>query len=80
MYVHIGMNVYMWQERILGIFPATILSQGPEVQPFLQGVKIVEHEVSQDNAKACILTETQELHLSNVNYRTLRQRWNARLM
>jgi len=78
MYLQIGMNVYIRQERILGIFPATILSQTPEAQPFLRDVEIIEHEVSRDAAKACILTATHELHVSNVNCRTLRQRWNAR--
>jgi len=78
MYVHIGMNVYMRKERIIGIFPATILFHAPEEQPFLKDVKVIEHDVSQEEAKACILTETHELHLSNVNCRTLRQRWNVR--
>lgn len=80
MYLHIGMNIYLRQARILAIFPATILSQPPEAQPFLRAARIVEYEVSRDEAKACIFTENQELHLSNVNCRTLRQRWNARLV
>lgn len=80
MYLHIGMNVYMRKERIIGIFPVTVLRQTPEEQPFLRDVRIVEHNVSQEEAKACILTKSHELHVSNVNCRTLRQRWNARLM
>jgi hypothetical protein len=79
MYLHIGMNVYLRRERILAILPAAILKQSHEIQPFLRDARIVEHEVSQDEAKACILTDAQELHVSNVNCRTLRQRWNARL-
>ena len=76
MYFHIGMNVYMRQERVIGIFPATILSS--EFQR--HNLTIVTHEVTEEDAKACILTENQELHLSNVNCRTLRQRWNTSLV
>jgi ribosomal protein L24 len=71
------MNVYMRKASIVGIFPATVLRQTPEEQPFLRNVRIVEHDVAQEEAKACILTQNHELHVSNVNCRTLRQRWNA---
>ena len=75
MYLHIGMNSYLRKERIIGIFPAAILAQPVEEQPFLGRTTLVKHEVSCEEAKSCILTETSDLHLSNVNCRTLRQRW-----
>ena len=75
MYLHIGMNSYLRKERIIGIFPAAILAQPPEEQPFLTRTRVVAQEVSHNEAKSCILTETDEVYLSNVNCRTLRQRW-----
>jgi hypothetical protein len=79
MYLHIGMNIYLRKERIIGIFPAAVLAQSPEEQPFLAHTTLVEHKVSCDEAKSCILTETSDLYLSNVNCRTLRQRWGESL-
>jgi hypothetical protein len=76
MYLHIGLYTYLRASRIIAILPRSILQQPASAQPFLDHVTIVAKDVPPEEAKACILTDTNELYLSVVNYRTLRQRWN----
>jgi hypothetical protein len=77
MYLHIGLYTYLRTSRIIAILPRSILQQPASAQPFLEQVKIVVLDVPAEEAKACILTDTNELYFSVVNYRTLRQRWKA---
>lgn len=77
MYLHIGLYTYLRTNRIIAIFPRAILQPPTSAQPFLDRVKIVALDVPAEEAKSCILTDTDELYLSAVNYRTLRQRWKA---
>lgn len=74
------MNVYLRQERILAIFPAAMLSDSGADESVWRSVRIVAHGIPLDDAKAYILADNQELHISNVNCRTLRQRWKQRIM
>jgi hypothetical protein len=77
MYLHIGMHMYLRKERVIGIFPGVLLQQNHDEQPFLTQTTLVAQDVPADDAKSCILTKTNELYLSNVNARTLKQRWNT---
>jgi hypothetical protein len=77
MYLHIGMSAYLRTQRVIAIFPRAMLDASPATQPFLQHVTIIAPEVTREEAKACILTDTNELYLSGVNYRTLKQRWET---
>ena len=77
MYLRIGMNRYLWSGRIVGIFPRAGLDENHDTQPFPAKVRIVSHKLPLAEVKTVILTDSNELHWSNVNYRTLRQRWQA---
>ena len=78
MYLPIGMNKYLWSERIIGIFQVALLHESHSVQPFLATARIVSQKLPYEEAKAVILTDTNELYLSKVNCRTLKQRWKRR--
>ncbi len=77
MYLHIGTNRYIRTERIIGIFHGSLLHEGSNLQPFLMKVRIVHHDLQTEEAKSFILTDTNELYLSTINCRTLKQRWKA---
>jgi hypothetical protein len=79
MYLHIGTNVYIRLTRIIGIFDISLLQdqESPDFQPFPIKVRNVHHNLQTEDAKSFILTETNELYLSNVNCRTLNRRWKA---
>ncbi|GAK55370.1 hypothetical protein U27_02203 [Candidatus Vecturithrix granuli] len=76
MYLHIGMNVYLLSERIIGIFEASQFQSmiSPE---FLQHVTRVDHEHEANAVKSYVLTTSQEIHCSNVHCRTLKKRWRT---
>ncbi len=77
MYLHIGTNVYIRVTRIIGIFDMSLLQESPDLQSFPLKARIVRHNLQTEEAKSCILTDANELYLSNVNCRTLKQRWKA---
>lgn len=77
MYLHIGMSMYLRTNKVVGIFPISLIQTNALSQAFLSRVKIIAEHVPRDEAKACILTTTNDLYLSNVNCRTLRRRWKA---
>jgi hypothetical protein len=85
MYLHIGMNVYLWSEKIIGIFEASLLlSSGEKLvsqednnnETTLKTAKILSHGITPAEAKSGILMQSNELHLSHIHYRTLEKRWN----
>lgn len=75
MYLPIGMNIYIHSERIVGIFEASHFHEMIDAA-FLQQTTIVEHQLDIKTVKSYIVTTTHEIHWSNVNYRTLKKRWN----
>jgi hypothetical protein len=77
MYLHIGSNIYLWSERIIGIYYASVLQDNPEGQNFLANAKIFSHNLSIEAVKSCVVTDTHEVYFSKVSCRTLRQRWNV---
>lgn len=85
MYLHIGMNVYLWSESIVGMFEVFLFKT--YLVPFsadeeeqggcsLTNARILSHGLRFDEAKSCILTASEEIHLSNIHCRTLEKRWN----
>ncbi len=85
MYLHIGMNVYLWSEKIIGIFNAALLlspmakltsQEDNSNETALKTVNIRSHGLTPAEAKSCILTQSNELHLSHIHCRTLEKRWN----
>ncbi|MDY0092563.1 MAG: hypothetical protein RBT80_07660 [Candidatus Vecturithrix sp.] len=75
MYLHIGMNVYILSERIIGIFEASEFQS--MIDPtFWQHIRRVDHQLEAHTVKSYILTTLQEIHCSNVHCRTLKKRWN----
>lgn len=76
MYLHIGMNVYLLSERIIGIFDASQFQAMTDSQ-FLQHVTRINHELEANAVKSYILTTSQKIYCSNVHCRTLKKRWRA---
>jgi hypothetical protein len=77
MYLHIGSNIYLWSERIIGIYHVSLLQDNPEGQNFLAKAKIFSHNLAIEAVKSCIVTDTHEVYFSKVSCRTLRQRWKS---
>jgi hypothetical protein len=77
MYLHIGANIYIWLERIIGIFDISLFQESPDGQAFRAKMRIVGHNLQDKEAKSFILTDANELYLSNIHCRTLKQRWKA---
>jgi len=77
MYLHIGTNIYLRLARIIGIFDRSLLQESPDFQHLMTKVKIIQHKLQTEEAKSFILTDANELYLSAINCRTLRQRWKA---
>lgn len=84
MYFHIGMRVYLWSDNIVGIFDVAVLPDLTCQQAAWEdcattlNVTIIDHGLQDADVKTCVLTRKNELHLSNVNVRTLRKRWKRR--
>lgn len=76
MYLHIGMNVYILSERIIGIFEASQFQSMTDPE-FWQHVTFVDHQLEASAVKSYILTTSQEIHYSNVHCRTLKKRWGT---
>ena len=80
MYLHLGMNVYLWSERITAIFDATLFQNSAkpeesELTNFPKKAKVVRYGLRPAEVKSCLFTTENEIHWSNVNCRTLRKRW-----
>ncbi len=83
MYLHIGMDIYLWSESIIGIFDASVfgipsLTTWDQHQPenFLKRTRIIHYDLQPDEIKSCIITESNEIHLVSIHYSTLQKRWN----
>ena len=87
MYLHIGMNAYLYSGEIVGIFEVSLFaSTPPEMQKehnnagnvrFIRNMTTVQYGLSEREVKSYILTRSDEIHWSPVNCRTLRKRWEA---
>lgn len=82
MYLHIGKNRFLWSEAIVGIFDASVFaiasssaSEQNASEHFLKSTKIIHNGLQPDEIKSCIVTESNEVHLSSIHYRTLTKRW-----
>ncbi|PID58832.1 hypothetical protein CSB45_02200 [candidate division KSB3 bacterium] len=82
MYLHIGMNIYLWSERIAAIVDVSLFltqtSDGASLSVPPNAV-LVRNGLSLHEVKSCLLTTDHEIHCSNVHCRTLRARWNKRV-
>lgn len=76
MYLHIGMNIYILSERIIGIFEASQFQSMTDPE-FVQHITLVEHQLEVKAVKSYILTTSREIHCSNVHCRTLKKRWRT---
>ena len=81
MYLHLGMNAYLWSEQITAIFDVSLFQEmleGEEVllTNFPKKAKLVRNGLPPSEVKSCLLTTKNEIHWSNVNCRTLRKRWS----
>lgn len=74
MYLHIGMNVYIWSHRIVGIFNAELYKKSPAFRTFLEEAKVVDNGLILDQVRSFILTDSNVVYWSHVHSRTLRQR------
>jgi regulator of extracellular matrix RemA (YlzA/DUF370 family) len=76
-YLHIGTNTYIRADRVIGIFHIAVFHENAAWRERLTSGQSISSNVKPEEAKAVILTDTNELHLSAVSCRTLTQRWNA---
>jgi regulator of extracellular matrix RemA (YlzA/DUF370 family) len=79
MYLHIGMNVYIWSDRIIGIFNAEPGRKSSIFREFLEDAKVANNGLTLDQVKSFILTDANVVYWSNINGRTLRQRYKKGL-
>lgn len=82
MYLHLGMNAYLWSEQISAIFDVSLFQKLSETEEleltnFPRKARIVRYGLRPSEVKSCLLTAKNEIHWSNVNCRTLRKRWEA---
>ncbi len=76
--------MYIWSEAIIGIFDASLFRSFSSADKkkgwdnSFEGARIMHRGLHPDDVKSCIITDSNDMYLSSIHYRTLAKRWNNR--
>ena len=85
MYLHIGMNAYVWSGHIIGIFDRSFFHHSDDLagnvlkgnEHVIRKSRMIRYGLDDCEIKSYLLTTANEVHCSNIHCRTLRKRWDA---